>query len=746
MNEDSLSQAQELTIRTANGKAQYMSENASNNAEHPERYDLIQLYNDILKSLNLEGVSPLVLTSLKSFQQMGHLLNEKGIQVNHYQLTPQQLRRLRSPFLLQDDAQNLFCVQKLGKTQWNIIHNGEEKSIPLEVISTAKQWNVYLLDQHKKVSPTKSAWSSFRQFGLTQTFQLLMKNPGATAQMLTTSLLIQLFTLGMPIFYMVIFDRVFGRQNLDTLDIMAVGLVMVISFDTIVRTMRNYTLAQLVIWVDKIRTHHYLDTLFSLPVLELSKEKLRAYPQQLAKLSQLNEYVISLGFVYSLDMIFSVVVIAFLMCLHLQLAIISLLPVIPLAFMAWYIAPRIKEKSFATNQEHNKVQTTLSESLDHWETLLSFGTTQQAKNKVLASAFESCDKSFSTRFDNMNNHNWTGLIIALGSLATLYYGAHGVLKGEISYGAYAAINIMSRNVTQTCQRLIAALARFEEVQGIIEGFDKDFCAEAEIASNTKITPIHIPFASGKIDFQDVSFSYPNSSRLVLDNLNLSIQPGEKIVLTGQPSSGKTTVLRLVQGLFSPTSGVVTLDGFRSSLIDEADRSHIVGVGHQKTSLFSGSLLDNITLGRSNLTDQQIWDVIYLLKLDKFINQLPLGFDTPIQNISHLLNSDLLARVILSRALVHRPTVLLIDNVFDAIHPEVQAAFVSQYLQANPDITAVFVSQYLPLHQQVNKIAVIQNGTITESGHFNTLVQRQGAYYYLHVIDRTFKAHAANAAL
>ncbi|MBX2860819.1 MAG: ATP-binding cassette domain-containing protein [Vampirovibrio sp.] len=566
--------------------------------------------------------------------------------------------------------------------------------------------------------------------------QQYLKQPVTMAQLALGSGLIQIFSLGMPIFYLVIFDRVFGRQNLDTLDVMGIGMILILTFDLLVKLVRTVMLDDLLKRVDKVNLEGFLDQILSTPLSQLTPTQNRNVADKYNKLLSLNLSMGNALMVSLFDGVFSLLVIGVLFLMNASLAAIALAPLIPMGMMMFWITPLVKTRIKDFDKTRQGSQVKLLESLDNAEAVRSLYAEQMLEKQVLDLSDESVQKSYGPRFDRVNVRSVQGAIGMIGSLALLYVGAHLVLAGEITFGVYLAISMLGRSVMATVSKLFESILEFQEMTQMFDAKEMEAVfgtpkASDSIQKVSDVKGIVLESAKGEWTIKDLSFRYDPESKLVLENLNLNIRAGEKVVITGKSGSGKTTLLRLLQRLYLPEQGYIMLDGYKLTEIDEESLKNNVGLVLQRPALFSGTLKENIALGMTDVSLKDVSDAASLAQLDEYVLSMPKGFDTPVMAQGANLSTGQAARVAMARTFIRKPSVLMLDELTASLEPAMQANLFRQILTRYQDKTCLFVSDFAPIHRKADKIVVLRDGRIDEIGHYDELTSVKGAYYYLH---------------
>ncbi|MDD3150201.1 MAG: ATP-binding cassette domain-containing protein, partial [Candidatus Gastranaerophilales bacterium] len=407
--------------------------------------------------------------------------------------------------------------------------------------------------------------SDYNPFSLSWYFKNFAKNGLLSSQMILSSLMVQVFGLGMPIFYMVIFDRVFGRQNLSALDVIATGVVLILTFDLVIKFLRSYVLSNILEALNEISVEIFTKKIFNVALNNKTKQNNKNYLEKFGEIFKSNQSVAYTFLISSMDAAFSLIILIFLMTLNLKLSLIAIAPLIPLAAITFCKMPiaqqRMAKSSF--NQKYNQLK--LSEVIENADVIRTSNAQEHLLDKLSRNLKSSVKEDFWNRFDMINANADAGFIMNLGSFFLLYFGAHEVLNGNMSFGIYLAISYIGRNFVGGMQKMLVSLKQFKDASSSIEDLQEIF---AEQTTTNNFTQIKLPKLNGNINLNEVCYRYSGNFPLSANNISMEINQGQKVVIAGNSGSGKSTLLNLISKLIVPTSGYITLDGCNISDIDE----------------------------------------------------------------------------------------------------------------------------------------------------------------------------------
>ena len=289
--------------------------------------------------------------------------------------------------------------------------------------------------------------------------------------------------------------------------------------------------------------------------------------------------------------------------------------------------------------------------------------------------------------------------------AMLIVGVYLLLNQQINIGQFIAADIVILAVISSVEKLILTLDKAYDTLTAIEKLDKIKSAELEIAGKETIAGTN----GMKIDFKNVSFNYPNGKN-VLNEINVEIQSGEKVLIVGNSGSGKSTLLRLLTGTFTNFSGAIRINNVAlGSYAIDSLRSN-TGVLISQQDIFQGTIRDNITMGDSGVTNEELYQLTKSTGLESFIGELEIGFDTDIDPAGKKLPEKIKQGILLARALFSRKTLLLLENPFDGL--DTTAIESVREMMAKLENVTMLVTAGSNSHQEIfDKIIYLQNGSI-----------------------------------
>ncbi|MBL4702444.1 MAG: peptidase domain-containing ABC transporter [Phycisphaeraceae bacterium] len=325
----------------------------------------------------------------------------------------------------------------------------------------------------------------------------------------------------------------------------------------------------------------------------------------------------------------------------------------------------------------------------------------------------------------------TELLESISNILILSIGASLVIDGSMTAGSLIAFTGIASMVTGPVEELASFYDEYLEVQVALERINDILSVPRE--QNDGNAPC--PELTGSIKFEEVSFSYdPAEGTNVLNNINLEIQPGQKVAFVGRSGSGKSTLVNMVNRLLTPTKGRVLVNGIDISTLDIVSLRKQIGVVEQMPFIFSGTVRDNITIANPSMSYEAVVSAATLAGAHDFTSFFPMRYDTRIGEGGRSLSGGQAQRLIIARALAASPKILILDEATAALDTESEKVIQKNLDKIMQDRTTLAIAHRLSTIQNADLIVVLENGEIAEKGSHEELMERKGLYHYL--VSRT----------
>jgi len=529
---------------------------------------------------------------------------------------------------------------------------------------------------------------------------------------LLASLLINIFGLTSPFFTMNVYDRVIPNLAFETLWVLGIGIGVVYLFNLVLRGLRGHFVDEAGKKANLRISAALLEKVLGLR-LEVRPKSVGAFSKKLQQFEAIRDFITSFSITALIDLPFMFLGLTAIWYLGGAIVCIHLSAVVLMALFAFIVQAPLKHavsQSFQAAAQKNAV---LVEGLSGIETIKMLGAESQIQRAwEEAVSYIATWSSRSRLFSSAVSH-FSDFIMNLTTVATIIAGVYSIAAGQLSQGGIIALLILSRQAIAPMSQVVSLAARYHQAKAALTELnaimklpverppDRNFLLRGE--------------CRGKIAFEQVNFQYPDQSGLALKNISLSIEPGERVAIIGPIGSGKTTLGKLLLGLYEPTAGMVTLDDTDIRQIDPAELRHFIGYVPQDITLFRGTIRDNIIFGSPEVEDALILKAANLSGVSEFVGKHAKGFDLEIGEQGRGLSGGQRQSVAMARALLHDPPILVLDEPSSSMDNRTETRLKNNLTQLLPGKTLLLITHRGSLLDLVDRIILIDNAMVVADG-------------------------------
>jgi subfamily B ATP-binding cassette protein HlyB/CyaB len=572
---------------------------------------------------------------------------------------------------------------------------------------------------------TREEAKAQNRFDVTWFIPALIRYRGLLGEVLLASFVLQLFALATPLIFQVVIDKVLVHRGLGTLDVLAVGLLALVLFETVLGGIRAYVFTHTTSRVDVELGAKLYRHLLNLPLSYFESRRVGDSVARVRELDTIREFLTSSSVTLIIDLLFTAVFLAVMWFYSPYLFGIVVGAIVFYAVICVVITPPLRKRVEERFQKGAQSQSFLVESITGVQTLKAAAVEPQMQTRweqLLASYVRA---GFRAAQLNIWGGQAIQLVSKLSTVLILYVGAKLAIDGRMTVGELVAFNMLAGRVAEPVLRLAGLWQQFQEARvGVSRlGDILNTPTEAEFSPSRSA----LPKIKGAIAFDDVTFRYTPGGREVLRRVSLDVKPGEVIGIVGPSGSGKSTLTKLVQRLYVPESGRVTVDGTDLALVDPAWLRRQVGVVLQENLLFNRSVRENIALADPGMPVEHVMAAATLAGAHDFIAELPHGYDTEIEERGGNLSGGQRQRIAIARALVTNPRVLILDEATSALDAESEHIIQQNMRAMAQGRTVIIIAHRLSAIRLAHRIITMENGAITEEGTHADLLARNGRY-------------------
>jgi ATP-binding cassette, subfamily C, bacterial LapB len=525
------------------------------------------------------------------------------------------------------------------------------------------------------------------------------------------AVLINIFGLLTSLYTMTVYDRVIPNNATSSLVALSIGLAIVIVFDFVLKLLRAYFVDIAGASIDREVGETLFERLLRLR-LDLKKGSTGSLTGLMRELEALRDFFTSATLTAVVDLPFILLTIAVIWIIGGWVALVPAIMVPVVIIVGALTQPAMDRLSAKAMGEGMAKQSVLVETIGGLETVKAAGA-----GPLLARRW---DKAMENHADSSLRQR---LIASIGITTA-------TSAGTISYAGVVIVGVaMIANQTLTMGGLIAcsilagrAVAPLAQISQLLSRMTTTRTAYRQLNEMMNMPPegpegegLKLAGLKGRIEFRNVTFRYPGAAEKTLENLNFVIQPGEHVGLLGRVGSGKSTIARLILGLYPPEEGLVMVDGTDIRQLDPLEMRRYIGAALQESVLLTGSVRENIGLGREHVDDDELLRASELSGTHQFMGTIANGYDLRLADRGEGLSGGQRQSIALARALAGRPPVLVFDEPTSAMDSQTETALIQRLQEETKDRTLVLITHRPPLLALVSRIMLVDRGKVVMDG-------------------------------
>ncbi|WDE02585.1 type I secretion system permease/ATPase [Thalassomonas actiniarum] len=582
------------------------------------------------------------------------------------------------------------------------------------------------------LSKRSSLLNESAKFGFSWFIPALVKYRPYFTDVFLASFFIQLVGLASPIFFQVVIDKVLVHKGMTTLDVLAVGFFLVITFEVLLTGLRTYVFSHTTNRVDVELGSKLYKHMLSLPVSYFNARRVGDTVARVKELDSIREFLTGSSLTVVLDVLFSFVFFA-VMFYYAPLLTWIIVGTIPFyLLLSLLVTPTLRKRLNEKFQRSAENHSFLVESVNGVETIKAMAVEPQLRNSWEDKLADYVNTSFKTSHLNNIYSQVAAYINKTGGLLTLYFGSIAVVSGELTIGQFIAFNMLSQRVSGPIMRLVNLWQDFQQANISLQRLGDVLNSPSEPGYNPNRATL--PGIKGQVVFEQVVFRYAPERAPVLNNISFQCRPGEVIGIVGRSGSGKSTLTKLVQRLYVPESGRVLIDGVDLAMVEPAWLRRQVGVVLQENFLFNRTVRENIALVDPGMPMAQVVQAAELAGAHEFILELPEGYDTVVGEQGASLSGGQRQRIAIARALVTNPKILIFDEATSALDYESESIIQANMRRISAGRTVFIIAHRLSAVKDAHRIMVVDKGRLVEQGNHQQLVKHGGIYAQLYSIQ------------
>lgn len=529
---------------------------------------------------------------------------------------------------------------------------------------------------------------------------------------LLAALLINLFALVMPMFSMTVYDRVVPNRAEETLWVLAVGVLLMMVFDTLLRILRSYILDTAGKRIDVTLSARIMERVLGLGMVD-RPASVGSFAANLRAFESVRDFVASATITALVDIPFVFVFFFVIAWISPWLAVPPLLCILILILVSLVVQQKMQELVDITQRASSQRNATLVESLVGIETIKFMVAESSFQRRWEQSTVFLAQNGTKLKLLSSATMSTVQMLQQLVSVTVVIVGVYLLIDNQVSMGGIIAASMLAGRAMAPFGQVAGLLLQYHNAKSGLASIEKHMQTKPERAEDSAF--LHRNGFQGTIEFKDVSFSYPGQQQSVLSNVSFKITAGEKVAFIGRVGSGKSTIQRLILGLYKPTEGAILIDGIDLRQIDPAELRRAAGFVSQDVSLFYGTLKENIALGAPFADDQDVIAAAEVAGVTEFANRNPRGFDMLIGERGESLSGGQRQAVGIARAVLNDAPILLLDEPSSAMDHQSEDILKARLRRFTTSKTVILVTHRTSLLELVDRLIVIDNGQIMADG-------------------------------
>ncbi|WP_122053322.1 type I secretion system permease/ATPase [Vibrio sp. Evd11] len=529
---------------------------------------------------------------------------------------------------------------------------------------------------------------------------------------LIASILINVFAIAAPMFTRLVYDKVVPNLAFETLWVLASGIFVVFLFDLLLKLMRSYFIDVAGKKSDILISSKLFSKVLGIR-MEAKPASVGAFAKNLQEFESIREFFTSATIGSLIDLPFALMFLALIWLMAGNLVFVPVVGVVVLIIYALLIQGPLRRTIEEGSRLASQKYANLIESLAGLETVKLFSAQSQFQFRWEEAVAHMANWNIKSRRITDSIQNTAGFVQQSTNVGMIIFGVYLIAEGELTMGGLIAATMLSGRAIGPLVQLSLLSTRYNQAKSSMTLIEQVMSMPDEQEEGKRY--IHRPIIQGRIALDKVTFHYPDSPVASVRDLSLTITPGEKVAIIGRIGSGKTTLERLIMGLYKPTEGHVRIDDTDMEQLHHVDVRRNIGCVPQDSNLFYGSVRDNITLGHPLVDDRDVMDAANRAGVTAFTQQDPAGLERQVGEGGGLLSGGQRQAIAIARAFLGRPPVLLMDEPTSAMDNRSEMHIKHQLSQLLPSETLILITHKTSMLDIVDRVIVMEKGSIIADG-------------------------------
>jgi ATP-binding cassette subfamily B protein len=564
-------------------------------------------------------------------------------------------------------------------------------------------------------------------FGFRWFIPEIMKQKAAFRDIAIAAVAMHFLGLASPMFFQLVIDKVLVHQSSSTLWALGVGVVIALVVESLFSLLRQIVTLAASNKIDMRLTRRTFSHLLSLPIDYFETTTAGVIARHMQQVEKIRSFLTGRMFFSALDVTSLLIFLPILFTYSAKLALITLAFTGMIGAIVVVMVPTFQKRLNDLYAAEGQRQSMMVETIHGMRTVKALAIEPTQRRLWDQRSAQAINMHFRVGKIAIFGNSITDFLGKLLPVVIIIVGAQEVFDQTLSVGALIGFQMISGRVMSPLLSIVGLINEYQETVLSVRMLGEVMNRAPEGRATAGGLR---PELAGEISFEDVTFRYPGSSATALDHASLTIAAGTVIGVVGRSGSGKTTLTKLIQGLYSVQEGIVRFDRVDAREIELSHLRRQIGVVLQENFLFRGTVRDNIAAGRPEATFEEIVEAADAAGASEFIERMPQGYNTPLEEGATNLSGGQKQRLSIARTLLTKPRILILDEAASALDPESEAIFIRNLSRIAVGRTVVMISHRLSTLVNAHAILVMQQGRLVDSGRHAELLTRCETYQQL----------------
>lgn len=547
----------------------------------------------------------------------------------------------------------------------------------------------------------------------------MLANKDIYRDVIIASIVINLFILANPLFVMNVYDRIVPNNAVESLWVLSIGVSVVYMFDILLKFLRSYFLEVASKKSDVILSARLFEQTLGLTMANRNG-KIGTFANNLKEFDSIRGFFTSGTIASLVDLPFTII---FLMVIFYLAGTIVLIPIAIIILILGYsimMKGAIQKSIEASYEASSQKNAVLIETLTAIETIKALGVEAHSQWKWEQAVGQIARASLRSKMLQSSIGRATGFMQQMSTVVTVLTGVYLIQDGSLTMGGLIATVMLSQRAIGPMGQFAGLTSSYQQTKTALASLNELMAKEIERPRDKRF--IQHPKFEGTIEFNDVTFTYPNETKPAITHLSLKIKAGEKVGIIGRIGSGKSTIEKLILGFYQPDEGSILIDGIDITQLDPAELRHNINYVPQDVTLFSGDVRENIAYRAPFAEDDDILKAARLAGVDDFVKQHPSGYSLKINEGGSSLSGGQRQSIGVARALLIDAPIYLFDEPTNAMDAKTEQQLITRLNENTTASTTIVVTHKMTLLQLVERLIVMDNGKIIADGNKATVLE------------------------